>query len=145
MPVAHISIGSNIGDRLAQIEQAVACIKKEIDCSLKKSAPFYSSPEGFDSNNEFINVGIMLKSELDPFDLLRKLQDIEHSIDPSPHRDTQGNYIDRKIDIDLIAYGEWEIKSDRLTIPHPHMHSRKFVMVPLLSLEPSYKNKDALG
>lgn len=141
MPVAHLNIGSNIGDRHALIEQAVAAVRRSLDPDLKVSAPFYSSPMGFDSPNSFINVGVRLWSELLPFDLLRAIQEIERTIDPSPHRDSLGNYIDRKIDIDLICYGRWIIRSPFLNLPHPLMFRRPFVMKPLLELEPDF-NRD---
>ena len=138
MPVGHINIGSNIGDRLFFIEQAVIALKERLDPHLKVSSPFYSKPDGFISDNEFVNVGIMFRSHLDPFDLLRLLLDIQASVDPSSHRDEKGNYIDRKIDIDLITYGKWRLTSPFLTLPHPHMLRRDFVMIPLRELQPGF-------
>lgn len=135
MPQAYVNIGSNIGHRHAQIEQAVAAIKDTLDCNAKVSPPFYSSPQGFDSLHSFVNVGLLFQSDLDPFELLRQLQSIERSIDSSPHRNPHGNYIDRRIDIDLITFGNWEIHSPTLTLPHPRMHERPFVLIPLQFLQ----------
>ncbi|MCH5318984.1 MAG: 2-amino-4-hydroxy-6-hydroxymethyldihydropteridine diphosphokinase [Paramuribaculum sp.] len=131
MPEAYINIGSNIGDRPAQIERAVTGIKRTLDMNALISEPYYSEAQGFESENEFINVGMLIHSELDPFELLTILQTIENEIDPTSHRDQHGNYTDRRIDVDLIFYGEWEIKSDRLILPHPRMNERDFVLEPL--------------
>ena len=135
MPEAYVNIGSNIGHRHANIELAVAAIKGTLDRNAKVSPPYYCEPQGFESENTFVNVGVLLNIDLDPFELLRRLQSIERSIDQSPHRDPEGNYVDRSIDIDLITYGNWEIHSQTLTLPHPRMHERPFVLIPLVQLK----------
>ena len=139
MPRAHINIGSNIGDRFAQIEQAVAAIKERIDSRCLTSGYYHSHPQGFDSNNDFINLGVTLETSLEPLQLLRELQSIEKEIDATSHRDADGLYIDRKIDIDLITFGNWELQSYQLILPHPRMAERDFVMIPMRELEERLK------
>lgn len=72
--------------------------------------------------------------------VLRKLQEIQRSIDPSPHRDAEGRYIDRVIDIDLIAIDDWVVDTPELTLPHPRMHLRDFVLIPLAGLAPTWRH-----
>ncbi len=72
--------------------------------------------------------------------VLRKLQEIQLSIDPSPHRDAEGRYIDRAIDIDLIAIDDWVVDTPDLTLPHPRMHLRDFVLIPLAGLAPTWRH-----
>lgn len=71
-------------------------------------------------------------------EILRKLQEIQSNIDPSPHRDASGAYIDRAIDIDLITIDDWVVDHPDLTLPHPRMHMRDFVLIPLRQLAPHW-------
>ena len=73
-------------------------------------------------------------------DVLHSLQRVQASIDPSPHRDATGAYIDRAIDIDLIAINDWAVETPELSLPHPRMLLRDFVMVPLKQLDPQWKH-----
>lgn len=137
----HINIGSNQGDRQTLIESAVALISHEWpDARLSRSDFFESEPWGFESDNSFINLGLMLETDalINPLDILRRLQTIERRISPDPHRDSLGNYIDRRIDIDLIAVDSLVVNTPELTLPHPRMRGRDFVMKPLRSLDPSW-------
>lgn len=139
MPLtAHVNIGSNIGDRLSNISTAVAAIERRLGpgAALRRSCPFVSEPWGYESANSFINVAVAFDTSLPPLDLLDLLLDAQAEVDPSPHRDSRGNYIDRRIDIDLIALGNLVVDTPRLTLPHPRMHLRDFVTVPLRELDP---------
>ena len=73
-------------------------------------------------------------------DVLHSLQRVQASIDPSPHRDATGAYIDRAIDIDLIAINDWIVETPELSLPHPRMLLRDFVMIPLKQLDPQWKH-----
>ena len=137
MPIAHLNIGSNQGDRQGNISLAVSLIDKQAGHVLAVSDPVESAPWGYDSPNPFINVGINIDTTLSPFDLLDTLQAIERQISPNPHRNPDGTYRDRVIDIDIILYGDVHITTPRLTIPHPLMHQRPFVLLPLRQLAPS--------
>ena len=86
MPLVHLSIGSNKGDRLGYIDQAVALISSHAGTVTAVSQPFESEPWGFESPNRFINVGINIDTTLPPLQLLDTLQDIERTISPDPHR-----------------------------------------------------------
>lgn len=131
MEVVHLNIGSNIGDRLAHIEQAIVLIGLRAGNITAVSSPFVSVPWGYESDNIYTNVGVNLETHLEPLALLDTLQEIEREISPMPHRNPDGTYHDRAVDIDIILYGERVIDTDRLTIPHPHAREREFVMKPL--------------
>lgn len=137
--IAYINIGSNIGDRHGCISRAVALIKERIDPAARVSDIVESEPWGFVSANAFLNIGVTVRTWMDPLALLHELQEIERSISPASHRDATGGYIDRACDIDLIVYGNRSINTPELTLPHPRMHDRPFVMTPLLQLIPEYE------
>lgn len=138
MATAYINLGSNIGDRRSTIERAVAAIEADLGVSARRSQWVESEPWGFDSPNRFVNLGIAVDTELEPLELLHRLQAVEKSIDPSSHRDAEGLYIDRVIDIDLIAVDHLVVDAPELTLPHPRMKERPFVMGPLLELCPDW-------
>lgn len=139
MAVAHVNIGSNRGDRMANIRRAVTLISALPDVAeMRVSAPVESEPWGYDSQNRFINVGIAFSTGLPPETLLRRLLDVQHAISPQPHRDTSGAYVDRIIDIDLIAVDDIVIDTPCLTLPHPRMHLREFVLLPMAELAPDW-------
>lgn len=155
----HLNIGSNSGHREALIERAVAAVSSAFpDVEIKCSDIIETAPWGFDSPNPFLNIGMMLRTTEIPhniadesditenksakerfaLDVLMVIQEIQSGIDPSPHRDAQGRYIDRAIDIDLIAINDWVIDHPSLTLPHPRMHMRDFVLRPLAQLAPEW-------
>ncbi|MDE5857354.1 MAG: 2-amino-4-hydroxy-6-hydroxymethyldihydropteridine diphosphokinase [Muribaculaceae bacterium] len=137
--IAHINIGSNIGDRLGAISRAVARVLSLSDLKTGRfSPPVGSHPLGFNSPNDFINIGVEIATSLSPFELLDALQTIERQISPDPHRDRQGNYVDRLIDIDIIYIDDLVIDTPQLQIPHPRMSARDFVLRPLNFLSPGW-------
>lgn len=93
-----------------------------------------SEPWGYDSDNAFLNVGVMLESDLEPLEMLHRCQAIERQLGSKSHRDSEGNYVDRLVDIDIILAGDLVINTPEFTVPHPHMHERDFVMRPLQEL-----------
>lgn len=136
----HINIGSNLGDRRKIIAKAVAMIEERLGVKARR-APVVETPAwGFESANKFLNLGIAIDTDVEPVTLLRILGEIEREIDPSPHRDASGGYIDRAIDIDLIAVGDTVVESAELTLPHPRMQERRFVLLPMAALEPSWRH-----
>ncbi len=138
MPVAYINIGSNQGDRLSAIEQAVALIEHTCHCKALRSEIIASEPWGYKSTCQFLNLGLAIQWNGDPINLLDIMQHIERTISPLPHRDHEGNYIDRIIDIDIIAIGQTTLNSPRLTLPHPRMHLRRFVLIPMSQIAPDW-------
>lgn len=135
MHLAHLNIGSNNGDRRAFIARAVALISDRFHV-VAVSDPVESAPWGFNSQNPFINIGISILTDLDPFQLLDATRAIEKEISDLPHRNHDGSYRDRDIDIDIIFYDTLRVMTPRLTIPHPHALKRQFVTQPLKQLHP---------
>ncbi|MDE6311238.1 MAG: 2-amino-4-hydroxy-6-hydroxymethyldihydropteridine diphosphokinase [Muribaculaceae bacterium] len=138
----HLNIGSNSGNRHARIRAAVAALSSffsEIGGRMALSAPVRSEPWGFESPNKFINIGLMvdLPQEASADFLLRilaRVQTIEKSISPASHRNADGSYRDREIDIDLIDAGI-RMHTPELTLPHPRAAERPFVIGPMQELE----------
>ncbi len=146
MPHIHINIGSNKGDRAALIERAVAALCRRIDpqgrARVTLSPIEESEPWGFESDNSFLNLGLMIDiaDSVYPHRLLSDLQAVEMEIDASPHRHSDGSYADRSIDIDLIAVGDMVVDDGCLQLPHPRMHLRDFVLRPISILDPAWRH-----
>lgn len=138
MTTVHVNIGSNIGDSRALIERAVAAVFSLSEGATLRSSIVSSQPWGFESDNMFLNIGVEIETSLPPLELLRQLQAIERSISDSPHRNADGSYRDRLIDIDIILYGDLRMELPQLSLPHPRALSRPFVTEPLRELHPDH-------
>ena len=134
----HVNIGSNLGNRHDNITKALRCLEIISAGSFNCSPPFYSRPWQFDSENMFVNVGVTFTTRLSPAELLEKCRETELSISDLPHRNAAGEYVDRIIDIDIIAYDNLITKDENLIIPHPRMHLREFVLRPLSQTWPDW-------
>lgn len=141
MASAHINIGSNIGDRRSQIELAVTRIMERFGSPVRRSDYVDSAPWGYDSPNRFLNLGVAVEiGSAAPLEVMKKLLAIERSINPASHRTAAGIYADRVIDIDLIAVDDMVLNTPELTLPHPRMHLRAFVLEPLVELAPDWRH-----
>jgi 2-amino-4-hydroxy-6-hydroxymethyldihydropteridine diphosphokinase len=137
-----LSIGTNIGDRERNIENAVKALG-EIGKVTAISPIYTSEPWGFESENGFYNIALTMESELLPLDLLQETQRIEKELGRTAKTTTE--YADRVIDIDIIDYDNQIIKISQqstlnslLTLPHPLMHLRNFVLYPLADIAPEW-------
>ncbi|MDE6305488.1 MAG: 2-amino-4-hydroxy-6-hydroxymethyldihydropteridine diphosphokinase [Muribaculaceae bacterium] len=140
MTIAYINIGSNKGDRRTLTDRAVAMIEQTLGATACR-APLYQSPAwGYESDMPYLNLGITIPTSLSPETLLATLHRIEQTISTASHRDTDGSYIDREIDIDLICLGDTVARTPELTLPHPRMHLRQFVLVPMAALIPGWRH-----
>ena len=127
---------------MTNIDRAVAFIS-EIGQVRAVSAPVYSSPWGYVSDSEFMNVGVNLDVDLSPSDLLAALKRIEREMAPDEsHRTPDGTYADRSIDLDIIAYGTEVVDSPELTLPHPRMSEREFVLGPMAEIMPQWRHPE---
>ena len=135
---AYISLGSNIGDRHAHLERAVALISRLSSGDIVVSTPIETEPWGFDSPNGFVNMAMSITTTLEAEELLGKLLEIQNSISPDSHRNPDGSYADRKIDIDLIAIDAEVLDTPSLELPHPRMHLRDFVLRPMAEIAPTW-------
>lgn len=125
-----VSLGSNIGDKQQNIERAIALIDEKIGSVVKKSSFYTTEPVGFTSDNNFINAAIEVRTNLPIYRILKITQKIERLMGRT-QKSSKGVYHDRVIDIDILTYGNKKIHSSRLTVPHPRMYERDFVMKPL--------------
>ncbi|MEN9969580.1 MAG: 2-amino-4-hydroxy-6-hydroxymethyldihydropteridine diphosphokinase [Bacteroidota bacterium] len=126
-----IAFGSNLGDKEAHIQKAIDALSKTCGKVVQVSAFYRSAPEGFVSENEFVNGCLLLLTDLNPYLLLKELKAIEKNLGRIQNT---AHYEDRCIDLDIIFYESLCIQSPDLQIPHPRYHEREFVMVPLQSL-----------
>lgn len=128
----YLNIGTNLGDRERNLESAIKALSDGAE-HVKESEVVKSKPWGFESPNEFLNVGVALDSTIEPFDMLDHIHDLEHSLGSDSHRDERGNYIDRLVDIDIMAIEQTDgtpiaINTPTLTVPHPHLTDRPFFL-----------------
>lgn len=130
-----LNIGSNLGDRRKNLSRAVSAIEKEFGY-FELSHVIESEPWGFDSENKFLNIGMMVITDLSPLEVLHRLQEIEKSIGSGSHRNADGSYADRVVDIDIVAIDDLVIDTEELQVPHPRMAERRFVLEPLAELAP---------
>ncbi|MBR5436066.1 MAG: 2-amino-4-hydroxy-6-hydroxymethyldihydropteridine diphosphokinase [Muribaculaceae bacterium] len=139
---AYIGIGSNLGKRRYNIRRAVDGIRRlENVADVVVSSIFVSEPWGYESANKYFNVvaKVVFDVDIEPLWLLDRLQEIERGICKASHRDADGNYIDRRIDIDIIAIDDLVVDHPRLQVPHPLMLQRDFVMRPLEEIAPDWQ------
>ena len=127
--ISYLSLGANLGNRMDNIEKALQNIENDCGEILDISPIYETEPLGFDSEDQFLNICVKLKTKLTPKVLLSKTQEIERSI--GREKKSNGNYSSRKIDIDIITYGDLITESIDLTIPHPRYKERRFVLQPL--------------
>lgn len=125
---------------MSHLEQAVALIERGAGHRSRISPVIETPAWGFDSPNKFLNIVIAVEWYDTPHQLLALTQKAERMIDGSPHRDRGGAYIDRSIDIDLLAIDDTIADDETLTLPHPHIMEREFVTTPLGHLCPGWKH-----
>ena len=126
--VAYLGIGSNMGDKFNYLKECIEKIDALNDIEVTKKSSFYETlPIGYENQDKFINAVLEIKTSLEPMQLLYALQNIENRL----HRKRQIRWGPRTIDIDILIYGDDIISTDELTIPHPRMTERQFVLLPL--------------
>ena len=129
----YFGLGSNLGDKETNIQQAIQKINKQIGKVTACSAFYFTIPVGFDSENKFINAACLAKTILLPIEVLHIAKSIEKEMGRKS-KSENGVYTDRIIDIDMLVYDNLILNSQELTLPHPHMHKRRFVMQPLADI-----------
>ena len=127
---AYLSLGTNLGDKENNLLSAISEIERRIGPVRAQSAFLATEPWGFDSQNTFLNAAIRIETKFSPLELLDETQQIERDLGRK-HKSVNGQYHDRIIDIDILLYDDLHISTPRLTIPHPHMYERDFVLIPL--------------
>ena len=140
MRVVSVNIGSNLGDREANLRQAVTMIAREVGCTPRVSNIYESKAWGYLSDNPIFNIAVEFESDLPTATLLSLFQRIEKEVGSAGHRDANGGYVDRILDIDIICLGNEIIDTQSISVPHPRMDRREFVLVPLCELSPQWRH-----
>lgn len=135
----YLNIGTNLGNREQNLQNAIAALSEGAD-QVVVSTVVVSEPWGFVSPHPFLNVGVALFSPLTPEEMLHHIHRIERALGSEAHRDAEGGYIDRLVDIDIMAIEDEqgapvEVHSPTLTVPHPHLHHRPFFLQPYHELK----------
>lgn len=128
--VLYLALGANTGNREHTINRAIELIEGAVGTVVRRSSFIETEPWGFRSSNRFINAAVCVHTPLSPLEVLETTQDIERQLGRTV-KSSDGGYHDRPIDIDILLYDEISIDTPRLCIPHPLMHERDFVMIPL--------------
>ena len=143
---AYIGLGTNLGDRPANIRKAIDLVKELPGTRITRHSSVYESEPHGRARNWFVNGVIEIHTELDPQELLKALQKIEIAMGrKKPEKGGGGKKaadknVSRVIDLDILLYGTQIIDERKLKIPHPELPNRKFVLLPLSELAPAYSH-----
>lgn len=139
--VYYLNIGSNLEDREGNLWNADLRLSLDLGLVVARSTIVESEPWGFESEHGFLNMGIAVDSQYTPIEALNIIHDIEHELNNgNGHRDSDGNYIDRLVDIDIVAIDELVIDLPSLQVPHRHLPHRDFFLKPMAQLAPSWEH-----
>ena len=135
----YVGLGSNLGDRVANLEAAMERLAQEPGVRLlRRSAVYETEPVGVLDQPWFANAVVEIESELRPRELLAVLKGIERDLGRRPTR----RWGERLIDLDLLLYGDERVDEPDLVVPHPELWRRLFVLVPLAELAPALRAPD---
>jgi len=132
MSIIHIGIGSNLGNRQENCLEAIRQLEQHGVAVLKRSSMIETEPWGVTDQPHFINLAIEAETALCPEDLLLLLKNIEKAMG----REKTAHWGPRVIDLDILFYDDRIVDSADLKIPHPHLHERDFVLLPLMDIAP---------
>lgn len=133
MATVYLSLGSNLGNRIQNLKLGIKKIGAADKISiLMISSVYETDPVGYKNQSQFLNLVLKVSTSLNPLPLLERLLAIEEKMG----RKRSEKWGSRNIDIDILLYDDLIVNSDRLTIPHPRMHERRFVLVPLAQIAP---------
>ena len=131
--MVYLALGSNIGDRRNALSEAIRRMDERVGRVDKVSSFMETEPWGFKSEFKFLNAVLSVQSMLSPIEILHITQNIEKEMGREK-KSSGGIYHDRIIDIDLLMYDSLQLDTPELTLPHPHMKEREFVMIPLMEI-----------
>ena len=131
----YLGLGTNSGNKQDNLQRAIEALSLALGLPAACSSFMESEPWGFESKNSFLNCVVTFDTHLSPIELLNTTEEIERRLGRTK-KSIGGQYSDRTIDIDILFYGNKVIKSERLTVPHPLLHLRNFVLQPLHEIAP---------
>ena len=135
MAIAYLGLGSNLGRREDFLRQAIEALEQMAGRLLKCSSFIETAPWGYASDHPHLNAALSLETALTPQQLLKATQQIERRLGRTL-KTTDGHYHDRVIDIDILYYDDLVVSEPGLTVPHPRLHQRRFVLEPLSEIAP---------
>ena len=135
MATMYLSLGTNLGDRRKILASALELIANEVGTIMSTSDIIETEPWGFESRNAFLNMVTKVETDLQPLQALHATQQIERRLGRN-EKTADRDYHDRLIDIDILLYDNLVMNTPELTIPHPLMYQRRFVMEPLSQIAP---------
>lgn len=133
MATVYLGLGTNLGNKEANLRTAIYKLQERIGKQVSLSSFYETAPWGFESDHSFLNAAIGLETNLSPIEILHITQDIEKELGRTK-KSVNGSYSDRLIDIDILLYDTLVLQTPELTIPHPLMTERDFVMKPLIEI-----------
>lgn len=136
--VVYLSLGSNLGDRLANLRTAISSLPPQIMPEVQSSI-YETEPWGYSDQPAFLNLVVKADTNLQPLDVLRYLKDIEVAMG----RKETFRFGPRLIDLDILFYDDLVIATPELTIPHPRIIERAFVLIPLAEIAPDLSHPDS--
>lgn len=129
----YLSLGSNEGDRISNLNRALLLLKEKVPIQLCKVSSYYETePWGLVEQELFINIAVEISTALQPLELLQICQEIENNLG----RKRTLRWGPRTIDIDILLYHNFQINTEQLKLPHPFMEVREFVLAPLREIAP---------
>lgn len=131
---AYIGVGSNVGDRAENCHKAIAAIAASKSCLLELQSPLYETePVELEDQDWFINGVARIRTGLEPEGLLAKLQAIERALGRKPGGQKFGPRI---LDLDILFFDDQVLRTTQIQLPHPELHTRRFVLQPLCDIAP---------
>ncbi|SDK60856.1 2-amino-4-hydroxy-6-hydroxymethyldihydropteridine diphosphokinase [Sediminibacillus albus] len=133
MNSAYVALGSNIAPREMYLEKAITALNEHSGIEVVHQSAIYETlPVGYTNQNNFLNMVVEISTKLNPLPLLDLCQSIEGGLG----RKREKRWGPRTLDLDILLYNQENIKSERLFVPHPRMHERAFVLIPLQDVNP---------
>src|SRR5271157_2882601 len=131
--IIYLALGTNLGDRIANLRAAIEALSPEIKV-IVESKVYETPPWGYEDQPAFLNMAVKGETGLKPESLLKRLKQLEVQLG----REQSFRWGPRLIDIDILFYDDLILESESLTIPHPRLHERAFVLVPLTDIAPDF-------
>ena len=137
MHKVFIGLGGNIGNKPENFIRAHELISKKLGKIISKSSIYETPPWGFHSEHLFWNQAVCIETILEPLELLWRIKEIEEMFGL---KSKEERYTNRAMDLDILYFDDNFLEDKDLTIPHPRIHERKFVLVPLVEIAPDFKH-----
>ncbi len=129
----YLALGTNLGERHANLRAAIEALSPDVKV-IAESKVYETPPWGYENQPAFLNMAVKCETNLEPESLLKRLKQFEVQLG----REQSFHWGPRLIDIDVLFYDDLILKSESLIIPHPRLHERAFVLVPLADIAPDF-------